>query len=164
MTSATVHAEWGVGLGTGGFQGEKAVAVVKDWSRRHAIEFGIGEFPLAGEQEYQLNLGYRFTPWQVRYYDVAWSPLGVGVVALYALDQDEYFVESPDKYPSPDYYEQTGLRLGVEVSTQMMAWADRVRLLYKVVLLDTGITSYINNDGKYAENFYSSGLFIEFFF
>ncbi|MBX3020645.1 MAG: hypothetical protein KF799_03120 [Bdellovibrionales bacterium] len=158
------HAGWGLSLATGGFQGAESAGAIRDWNGRHALEFGLGRYSYDGNNEAQVNFGYRYTPFTLHYKGAGWSPLGMGVTAVYALNQSEYFTKSPSKYPGQGYYEQTGIRLGLEASTQVMGWNDRIRLLYKVVFMDTGITTLINNDGKHIENFFSSGLALQFFF
>ncbi len=157
-------ADWGVAIGTMGFQGERHAAVAVDWWKTHAVELGFGRYRYQDERKTQVNLLYRFTPATVQFYEQTWAPVSVGLMAVYAPDQENYFLRSPGKYPEDGYYEQTGIRLGLELSTQLMFWNDRLRVLYSVSLMDTGVAAWINNDHRYIRHFLSSGLSLRFFF
>ncbi len=155
--------QWGLALGTGAFQGTYSMAAAYDWSQTHQVELGLGRFPFAGRDEIQINFGYRYVPYAFELGDLSLVPFALGLTLNYALNQDDYFVRNPGKYPDPDYYEQTGIRAGVELSSQVMYRGDW-RLLYKVVLIDSGAIAIVNNDSSYAENFLSAGLSFQYFF
>lgn len=155
--------EWGVALNTGGFQGTYSAAAAYDWSRTHEVELGAGRFLFAGKEETQINFGYRYTPYVLQMQDFGWAPVSLGLTLNYALNQDDYFVRNPGKYPDPDYYEQTGIRAGLELSTQAM-YGKNWRVLYKVVMIDSGLIAVVNNDSGYAKNFLSAGISLQYFF
>jgi len=157
-------AEWGLVVGAAGFQGTASAGIVYEWSGKHAIECTMGSFQMGGRNETQINAGYRYTPFHIRFQKLTWAPLSLGTLVIYAVNQRDYFTKSPSKYPAAGYYEQTGLRLGAEVTTQLHAWAGRARFLYKLILMDSGAIALYNNDGRYAENFLATGLSLQYFF
>lgn len=162
--STAANADWGLGVATGGFQGRTSTAVIWDWKRTHTIEFGVGEYSLDEKRKTQFNLSYRYTPFEVQWRQFTWAPTSIGLILIYANDEKRYFTQGPSKYPDEDYYDETGIRPGLEWSTQVTTLDGQIRLLYKIVLMDTGVVALINNDSKYAEYFYSSGLALQYFF
>lgn len=162
--SFSANADFGLLVGTGGLQGKVSGGVVYGFAENHSLMLSAGQYSLNGGHGTQLNFGYRYLPWHLEYGDFGWSPVGVGLVSLYALDRDDYFTKSPSKYPSEGYYEQTGLRFGLEFSSEGYALNRSVRLLYKFILLDSAIVALVNNDGKYAQYFYSAGLELQYRF
>lgn len=153
----------GAGRGGAGFQGAWSAGLIYDFNPAHRMEFLLGEYSVANEREYQVDLGYMYTPWRAHFGDVGWAPVQVGAVAMYALNGD-YFAVSPSKYPEPGYYEQTALRLGLRAGTEIATLGDRLRLGYEVVFLDSGVTAAFNNATKDLEYFMSAGLKLSYRF
>jgi hypothetical protein len=155
--------DWSAVAGTAGFQGMVSLGAAYNTSERHQWQLMMGEYSIGQGHGMQMNLAYFYSPFKIQRSNLAWFPLSPGLLALYALDQDDYFTESPGDYPTPNYYEQTGLRLGVAMGSTI-ALNDTLHFTYELVFLDMGILAVWNNRLKDASYFWSSGLKIRYLF
>ncbi|MGE4130394.1 MAG: hypothetical protein AB7F86_02085 [Bdellovibrionales bacterium] len=92
------------------------------------------------------------------------APIRIGILSLYAADRDNFFVSDQAKYPAPNYYEQTGLRLGLHAGLEMATFEDRLRVIYELVFLDSGVVASMNNSVREANYYLGSGMKVKFYF
>jgi hypothetical protein len=114
-----------------------------------------------GDTDYQSNFAYRYSPWRILWNEIVWKPVQVGIFALYSWDQSNYFLKSPNKYPSGDYYEQTAFRWGIEFGSQIGFWLDRWAIGYSVRITDAGVIALYNNTERDLQYSSSSGVRVE---
>lgn len=157
-------AEWGLLLGTAGFQGAMTLGLTYQLSVRHALELSLGQYAIENQAAYQVNFGYTYTPARIQLGPMAWAPVDMSALLIYALDNQRYFVVSPSRFPTPGYYEPTALRAGLSLGTELAILKDRLRLIYQVVILDNGIVAALNNRAEDVNYFLSAGLKLRFDF
>ena len=124
----------------------------------------VGTYSIEAEDHYQLNFAYRYTPWAVPFDKVQWRPFQIGLVGLHSLDYNRYFLRSPVQYPQDNYYEQTLIRLGLELGQHWVVEDYSIGLSYYFRLLDNGFVALYNNTQKDLQYYTSSGLGITYFF
>lgn len=132
----------------------------------HEFDFLVGVYP-NGEVTYiQLNLNYRYTPWEMHSENNKriWRPFRFGAFTTRSLDGDHYFAKSPDRYPSADYYDKTAFRFGVELSHSLVLPSAQLSLSYRLRLLDNGFVALYNNSHKDLRYYLSSGISVSYLF
>ncbi len=157
------HGNWGVSVSTGAFQGRTSASAIYEFSGAHDVEFGLGQYPFGDQTRWQVNLGYRYSPFHLDWSPFAWRPLAIGLFTFYALD-DDYFLVSPGKYPSRDYYEETKLRVGIELATAIYPARRHFRVLFKMVMIDTGVVAFVNNRDDNVEYLLATGISFQYLF
>jgi hypothetical protein len=151
-------------VGTSGFFGKKYVGISYELDSIHQFESVLGHYSKSSNPGFQINLSYRYSIWNIPWKNKIWKPATLGVNAMYALDQKNYFVESPDKYPSDDYYEQTGLRGAVEFGSSMIFLHSNLELIYYLRFLDNGLVAFYNNNRRDLQYYTSSGIGLSYHF
>ncbi|UYL10462.1 hypothetical protein B9G69_007700 [Bdellovibrio sp. SKB1291214] len=155
---------WRLTLERAGFMGTMALGGSYEWLPEHAVNFSVGGYHIDKEIFYQSNLSYRYSRWNTGVRGNLWRPLQFGVFASYALNQDRFFLKSPDKYPSPGYYDETALRYGLELASTMTFMPSHFAIGYHLRIFDTGIIAMFNNDNKDIQYYISSGISLQYLF
>jgi hypothetical protein len=147
-----------------GFMGALALGAGYDWSPDHATDFSLGGYRISDNTYYQANFSYRYSPWQIPYLINTWQPLHVGFFMVYALNGNRYFLSSPEKYPTPGYYDQTALRYGLELGSTYIFTSKNFSVGYRLRVFDTGLIAAYNNTDSGLTYSVSSGLALHYFF
>ncbi len=158
------RADWGLVLQKGGYLGNTALGGVYTWKKEHSIELSIGNYLAAEKENYQINLGYRWSPWQVPISNWAWAPLQLGFFLMGALNNREYFTESSEVYPSEDYYDQTAVRGALQISSGFYFPKEKAALIYHFSILENGLIAIYNNDWRNLSYFWASGFSLQIYF
>lgn len=147
---------------TAGFLGEQAYGLGYEFNSRHYAEVTVGKYSVEGEDNHQLNIGYTYSWWHVPWLHGISKIFCPGLYALTALGRDEYFLASPDKYPYPEYYDQTAVRFGLTLAfSHLFLWENGgLELVYQVMMLDHGLIAKYNNPNEGLEDFISSGVML----
>lgn len=125
----------------------------------------LGAYTDDGElQRYQSNLAYRNSLWQVPLEEKTWVPLQLGVFTIYSLDGSHFFLQSPSKYPSAGYYDQTAFRWGIEFGTSLIFRENRYAVSYHFRILDNGFVAVYNNFRRDLQYYVSSGINLQYRF
>lgn len=157
-------AEWLGTASVAGFFGKYSLGVAYV-SSHHETEFSVGAYSNASHTELQSNLAYRYSPWIVAVLDdKIWNPIQIGLFGLFSWDEKTYFTNSPSHYPTPGYYDQTALRLGVEFGTSLLLPNSRWSVAYFIRVLDSGLIAFYNNDRKDLQYYISSSLSLRYHF
>lgn len=119
LSSASSHAQWGAITQYAGFLGKYAVGPTYDFNDRHMASYLLGGYQIDKNYYYQSSLLYRYSRWTEALGDYNWRPLQIGLFMTYAMNNTRFFTRSPSIYPAKNYYEQTKLRYGVEVGTDI---------------------------------------------
>lgn len=164
LFSWTSSADWLGTVSTAGFFGKYSLGIAYQ-NEHHEGEFSLGSYSNAGRTELQSNLAYRYSPWiEPVLTDKIWRPIRVGVFGLFSWDEKTYFTNSPSYYPTPGYYDQTALRLGLEVGTSMTLPSRNLSVAYFIRVLDSGMIAFYNNTRKDLQYYISSSLSLRYHF
>jgi hypothetical protein len=155
--------EWGIKIESGGYLGNFALGGIYSWQKDHAVEASIGEYEAAGKKHYQMNLGYRWSPWKTQTSSVVWAPLHFGFFLIGSLDQSQFFTELGDTYPD-DYYDENAIRAALQLGSSLFFNRGKLAVVYYLTVLENGIIAIYNNDWKNLTHFWSSGLALQYFF
>ena len=149
--SAGAHAqmhEFQAKISTGGFLGERALALNYLPTQRWRLMLGYGQTLGLGDYIHQFNTSAEYSWFKAkrinRYF--AWTPLTTGTGLVYTVNR-EFFVESPDHYPEKSYYQQTALHALLMIGSQLRAKIKNVRVYgeYFISVTDTYIMAQFNN-------------------
>lgn len=160
----TARADWLLTVNRMGFFGAWGAGAIYEWSERHAGEVSLGGYWNGGTEYIQSNLAYRYTRWRIEDSGRAWNPLELGIFAIRSWDQKSYFLQSPEKYPYENYYDQTRLRFGVEFGSVAAFKEWHLEVAYHVRVLDNGLVATYNNSRKDLQYYVSSGVAIRYRF
>jgi hypothetical protein len=158
------RAQWGLVYQEHGYMGETAVGGIYSWNDQHSVELSLGRYFSGGNENHQINFGYRWSPWKVQISKLRWAPVQVGVFALATLNEKEYFTESPTVFPSEDYYDQTAVRTALQLSSTLYFAGGQAAVVYHLSILENGLIAMYNNNWQNLKYFWSSGLGLQFFF
>lgn len=164
LLSFSVQAKWVANFERAGFLGSYALGVGYETESRHAFEGSIGTYSNDGKNQYQTNLLYRYSGWEITGNNKTWRPLQVGVFTIRSWDRENYFTKSPDQYPYEGYYDFTAFRAGLEVSNTLIFNQSRIAISYRFRILDNGIVAVYNNSHKDLQYYISSGLALSYLF
>ncbi|WII73240.1 hypothetical protein QJS83_05080 [Bdellovibrio sp. 22V] len=165
LWSLSAHAgDWRAIVERAGFMGTLAAGASYEWRPEHATDLSIGGYPIDDETFYQANFVYRYSRWNSPVGHDMWRPLQFGFFMVYALNSDKYFLESPDKYPYPDYYDFTALRYGAEFGTTYTFMRSRIGLAYRIRIFDNGVIAIFNNTNRDLQYYISSGFSLQYLF
>ncbi|WP_235046187.1 hypothetical protein [Bdellovibrio bacteriovorus] len=156
--------DWRALVERAGFMGTVAAGVSYEWEPEHAVDFSVGAYPLDDQTYYQTNFVYRYSRWNSPVGEDMWRPLQFGFFTAYSLDQDHYFMKSPDKYPYPEYYDWTALRYGLEFGTTYTFMPSRIGLAYRIRIFDNGVIALFNNSNRDLQYYVSSGFSLQYLF
>lgn len=110
------------------------------------------------------HAAYRYSRWNTKVFGNDWRPLQLGVFAVYALNNERFFIKSPDKYPYPDYYDETAIRYGAEFGTTFTFMPSRIGIGYHIRIFDNGIIAMFNNSNRDIQYYISSGISLQYLF
>ncbi|NCN40834.1 hypothetical protein GW916_06235 [bacterium] len=159
-----VLAKSSVIFGYAGFFGSQSVGYVHDVLDSHEAELSVGRYSRGHSLfGYQVNFSYRYHPWLIRFDHFSWSPLEIGAFGIYSLEKT-FFLSSPSKYPTPDYYEQTAFRWGIENGASLLFFNERLSLGVVTRLIDSGMVAIYNNSNRDLQYYLSSGFRLEYRF
>lgn|GEM_PF-1284359 len=158
------RADWRAIVERAGFFGKYSLGVSYEWRPEHAVDFSAGVYQIEAQDYYQANFVYRYSRWNVPFYGHNWRPLQFGAFAVYALDRDRYFLQSPGKYPYGDYYDETALRYGAEFSSTLTFFPSRLAVALRVRIFDNGLIAIYNNSERDIQYYVSSGLSLQYLF
>lgn len=161
----TARAEWRATLQHAGFFGKVSGGAI--WASRsgHEVETSIGMYDIANVHYGQLNLAYRYTPFeQPAGPDIVWEPTQVGLFVIHSQESDRFFSESPSKYPTSGYYDQTAFRGGIEIGTRVVSVPWNFAFAYRFRVLDTGLVALYNNAHRDLQYYISSGIQLQYIF
>ena len=127
----------------------------------HDFEISLGAYSAGTGDKYQSNLAYRYSPWRVSCVNFNWEPIQIGAFALYSWDR-RFFLKTPDKYPTDNYYEQTAFRWGLEQGSSFSFLNERWHLALTLRIIDNGIVAIYNNANRDLQYYLSSGLRLEY--
>ncbi|WP_373998079.1 hypothetical protein [Bdellovibrio bacteriovorus] len=162
---SSAHADdWRAVVERAGFMGTVAAGASYEFEPEHAVDLSLGGYPIDDEVFYQANLVYRYSRWNTPVREDVWRPLQFGFFLVYALNSDKYFLESPDKYPYPDYYDFTALRYGAEFGTTYTFMRSRIGISYRIRIFDNGVIAIFNNNNRDLQYYISSGLSLQYLF
>lgn len=149
---------WGVVAGSSGYQGEFFAGGIYRFNPRHTMALTLGSYTL-GFVHYQLNVGYIYSPYEMKFDDghILWSVADFGASLAFAIDHNHYFLKSPVQYPEETYYDQTRQRAAFQIGTTLSPFDGGVSIRYFVSLLTIGAIAYYNNREGYRQ-FLSSGI------
>lgn len=162
------QADWSVRLGTGAYLGRLQVGAGHLFSDRHEwlVSYGQTEDEILGQIR-QYNLTYAYRPWEIQWGPWFAAPFKAGFFAT-STDRDEFFLQSPERYPEDFYYDptkvRTGLRLGFDVGRELR---NRQKLVagFDLSVLDQGLLIAWNEGWRPAvSEFLSVGMSLSFQF
>lgn len=155
---------WQLAVNRMGFFGSFSAGGIYEWESLQSVEISLGRYLIADQYDPQVNLAYRFSPWQVETITGHWQPIQIGAFMLYSLDNRKFFFNSPAKYPYKHYYDQTALRWGLEAGT-VYEWKNYpLALAYHIRVLDAGVVAIYNNANKDLQYHVSSGFSVRYVF
>ena len=130
---------------SGGFQGLYVLGLGYSFDAwKWDLSYGVT--PDKQDQVEQVNLRFQRKILHSKLHEAwGWDLIKLGFLTSYALD-DDYFVASPDRYPSSSYYLPNGLRMGLIVGTSLYqskehGWSFDL----DAVTTDLHLISYYNN-------------------
>lgn len=147
-----------------GFMGKGALGLSYEFTPQHAADLSVGIYDIHKVNYYQLNLAYRYAHWTLNYKEHQWRPLQVGLFGVHSLDYDRFFYNSPERYPTKDYYEQTRFRYGFEVGSHFTFLCSKLAIGYHMRIFDTGVIAVVNNENRDLQYYISSGLSLYYIF
>jgi hypothetical protein len=147
-----------------GFLGQYALGGSYEITPEHAVDLMVGVYHVSSNDYYQTSLIYRYSRWNTTFYGNNWRPLQFGIFATYSLDQDRYFMKSPGKYPDPNYYDETALRYGAEISSTFTFMPIGIGIGYHLRIFDSGIIAMFNNSNRDVQYYISSGISLQYLF
>lgn len=156
-------ADWRGVAARSGFFGKYSLSGNYSPSENHEFELGIGSYSIGATYYGQLNAAYRYGYWHVPWQEKRWTPQA-GVFTIYSLDQKHFFTESPGKYPSPNYYDQTSYRWGLEFGFTLAFLSTGLDAGYRFRILDTGVIAFYNNGHRDLQYYCSSALELRYNF
>jgi hypothetical protein len=164
LISDAAFGDWGLVLQKGSYLGNTALGGIYTWKEKHSVEISIGNYMAADSENYQINLGYRWSPWQVPVSTWRWAPAQLGIFLMGTLNNREYFTESPDIYPSDDYYDQTAVRGAFQISSGFYFRKEKAAFIYHFSILENGLIAIYNNDWRNLNYFWASGFSLQIYF
>lgn len=164
LTAPSALAGWLLSFERTGFFGAYALGGGYQMEHKHSFEFLVGVYSNGGRDDYQGNLVYRYTRWSVPIKNVDWKPIQIGVFLIRSFDQDSYFLKTPDRYPTDNYYEPTLFRFGLELGSSFIFEDYNLGFSYRLRLLDSGIIALYNNSNKDLQYYSSSGFALQYYF
>ena len=156
--------QWGISLQHAGFLGDAAFGVSYEPYEQHYVSYLLGVYKIGGTDFYQSSLLYRYSRWEVLVDGHKWRPVQFGTFLTYAMNNDRFFVKSPAIFPDEKYYEQTALRIGIEVGTDITFEKYPVSVGTYLRWLDAGIIAFYNNPRRDQQYYVSSSLSIQYKF
>lgn len=150
--------------GTAAFMGEQYYGGIYNWNDHHAVFLTFGSYDIHNVDYWQYNLGYRFTSEVIEYEYFNWAPVQMGVSLIRSMGYREFFIKSPDRYPSENYYEGNALRLAFILGSGFNFFDNKLGLNYHFVVLDTGLIAIYNNPKARLPYYFSSGLSLQYNF
>ncbi|KHD86999.1 MAG: hypothetical protein OM95_16895 [Bdellovibrio sp. ArHS] len=156
--------EWRAVVERSGFLGTFAAGASYELEPEHAVDLSLGGYSVDDEILYQANFIYRYSRWNTSVGPDVWRPLQFGFFLVYALNSDRYFIESPDKYPYPEYYDFTALRYGFEFGTTYTFMRTHIGLAYHLRIFDNGAIAVFNNSNRDLQYYISSGVSVQYLF
>lgn len=161
-----LHAQalWRAAINRSGFFGKYGAAAIYSSTENHEFELGLGAYPIGSTNYGQLNLAYRYGFWHIPWNERLWTPLQFGAFFIYSLDGYHFFNESPSKYPSPGYYDETRYRYGAEIGSNLAFLYSGIEVGYRLRIIDTGFVAIYNNAHRDLQYYVSSGLELRYRF
>ncbi len=156
--------DWRLLTTRAGFFGQYSLGLSYEWTPQHALDCTLGTYQIELENYYQSNVAYRYSRWQIPFYGHDWRPIQFGAFLVYAMNQDKYFLKSPEKYPYPEYYDETALRYGLEFSSTITFKPSRVGFGYHFRIFDNGVIASFNSSARNLQYYSSSGLSLQYLF
>lgn len=147
-----------------GFFGLYALGLIYRINESNEAEVSVGMYRIDHKHYRQTNFSYRYSHWLVSFHEYEWRPLQVGFFGIFAGDGGKYFSESPSKYPSPGYYDQTSTRLGFEAGSTFTFTPNKLEIAYRIRVLDTGLLAVYNNAHRDLQYYMSTGLSLHYIF
>lgn len=164
LSSASSHAQWGAITQYAGFLGKYAVGPTYDFNDRHMASYLLGGYQIDKNYYYQSSLLYRYSRWTEALGDYNWRPLQIGLFMTYAMNNTRFFTRSPSIYPAKNYYEQTKLRYGVEVGTDIAFKKYPLNIGIYMRWLDVGLVALFNNQQRDQQFYFSSAVSLQYKF
>jgi hypothetical protein len=156
---------WWLDLDHAGYFGKYVIGILFQYSDQQEATLSMGTSFTAGTPYGQINAAYRFTPWLYPTLEThLWKPIQLGVFGIFSLNDGNYFWNSPDKYPSPGYYDNTRVRSGGEVGTCYRFETTGIEVAYRLRLIDLGTSAVYNNAHRDLQYYVSSGLEFHYHF
>lgn len=149
---------WLLSADRAGFFGKYALGLIYQFSIKHEVALSVGVSSTGNTYYGQINTAYRYAPWLFSIEPNTWKPLQIGFFAVYSLNDGDYFFNSPSGYPTPDYYDRTDLRLGLDTGTTFVFEKTGIELSYRLRVLDLGFVALYNNAHRDLQYYISSGL------
>ncbi|WP_253715809.1 hypothetical protein [Bdellovibrio bacteriovorus] len=156
--------EWRAVLERAGFLGKYALGVSYEPTLNHAVDYLLGAYQIGGENFYQSNFMYRYSRWHVPVHGHSWRPLQMGAFMVVAMNNDRYFMKSPDQYPESNYYDFTAVRYGIEFGSTFTFFPSRLGLGYHLRVFDNGVVAIFNNSNRDLQYYISSGISLQYLF
>jgi hypothetical protein len=164
LSSGPARAEWRAMVERAGFLGKVAAGTSYEFNPEHAVDYLLGMYEIGNDHYYQSNLMYRYSHWNVPVRKDVWRPLQLGAFVVYAMNNDRYFMDSPDVYPESNYYDGTAIRYGTEFSSTYTWYPSRIGLGYHIRIFDNGIIAIFNNSNRDLQYYISSGFSLQYVF
>ena len=159
--SVNAHAYWNPALAHAGFLGRYNLGAIKHIDDNHSLEFSLGSYAMDRRQFYQINFGYAYSPWLIKFSQITIEPFRFGPYALYALDNNNYFLQVPDRYVARNYYQQNGLHLALHFGAAIKIKENLRFILFTMVLDDAFVIMYNNPGEDIGQTFLSTGIILE---
>ena len=147
----------------GGFFGKFSLGAAYRFNEYNDVETTLGFYTVDKRYYHQLNLAYRHSPWQITWDDQKWNPVLIGIFGVVSLDNEDFFMSSPSKYPG-GYYDQTAYRYGFEFGSKYGFSGHHIELSYYLRILDSGLVALYNNAHRDLQYYMSSGLSLFYLF
>ncbi len=161
--TASSQAEWRALAERAGFFGKYSLGASYEWNQTQAVDLLIGTYEVADASYYQANFAYRYSRWEVPFYEHNWRPIQFGGFIVTSLDNGRFFITSPSKYPYPEYYDETALRWGAELGSTF-TFKNRFAIGYCLRIFDNGLIAIYNNSNRDLQYYISSGLSLQYAF
>lgn len=152
-------------LSTGGYLGEYAAAVNFLPTQRWRLMLGYGQTEALGEKIHQFNAIGDYSWFRAKRINkhFAWTPITTGMGLVYSPN-DEFFIQSPDRYPEKSYYQQTAVHALLLMGSQLRSKFNNVRVYaeYFIAVTDTYLIAQFNNEKWHSRYCCSSGISLIF--
>lgn len=152
---------WNPMIAHAGFLGQFNAGGIFHFDDNHSVELNMGSYEMDRRNFIQINFSYAYSPWLLKINKFAIEPFRFGPYALYALDNNNYFLQVPDRYVARNYYKQNGLHLALHFGAAVK-YKENLRFILFTMILDDALVIMYNNPGeRIDQTFISTGIILE---
>lgn len=152
---------WNPMVAHAGFLGQFNAGGIYHFDDNHSLELNTGSYEMDRRNFLQINFGYAYSHWLFKVDKLAIEPFRFGPYALYSIDNNNYFLQVPERYVARNYYQQNGLHLAIHVG-MAVKYKENLRFILFTMILDDALVIMYNNPGENIDQtFMSTGLILE---